>query len=97
MMVSLWVLGLCVNAWSIGHGSEQLEPAVLSGQQISLGRYKTLLLICCSVLDWCLHLLLSTQLHFTPNRRTELWKGKRRAGMGRMEKSEERKQELLRS
>lgn len=78
MVLSLWMLGLCINAWSLSHGIGQLEPAVLSGEQIFLGRQKTLLLICCSVLDWCLHLLLSTQLHSRPNRRTEL--GKRREG-----------------
>lgn len=32
--------GLCINAGSISHGSGQLEPAVLSGDQISLGDRK---------------------------------------------------------
>lgn len=53
---------------------------MLSEEQISLGRQKTLLLICYSVLDWCLHLL-STQLHSRSDRRTEL--GKRREEKGR--------------
>lgn len=53
---------------------------MLSEEQISLGRQKTLLLICYSVLDWSLHLL-PTQLHSRSDRRTEL--GKRREEKGR--------------
>lgn len=68
--------------------------ALDGGQQMSLGRQKTLLLS--AVLCWT-----AAYTSFFPasciytNRRTELGKG--REGMGRMEKPEERKQELLRS
>lgn len=33
-------VGLCINAQSISHGSGQLEPAGLSGEQTSLGDRK---------------------------------------------------------
>lgn len=36
VMPGWWMWGLCINAQSISHGSGQLEPAVLSGEQISL-------------------------------------------------------------
>lgn len=52
-----------------------------SGEQISLGRQKTVLLSCYSVLYWFLCFLLSMS-----NRRTEL--GKRRKGQGWEEKVE---------
>ena len=80
MVRSLWKLCRCIKAWSISHRREELEPAVHSGEQISLGRQKTALLTCYSVLYWCLGCLLSTQLHSRSNRRTEL--GKRREGQG---------------
>lgn len=92
MVCSLWMLCRCINAQSISHRREELEPPGHSGEQISLGRQKTAVLSCCSVLYWCLCYLLSTQLHSRSNRRTEL--GKRKEGQGWEGKLREEKMEI---
>lgn len=86
------MLSWCISAWSISHRREELEPAVNSGEQVPLGRQKTSLLSCFSVLYWFLSCLLPMQLRSRSNTRTELERW--REGMGRREN---RKGKLLRN